>query len=376
MKSIIKLINFFYKVKFTFYIPSSKNILIFDSKGLETISPFIEKKNFNVINARGEELNIYILIKLLLTFKKISYNNYLINYITSVNPKYIIHHSINRKFFLLKKNFPEKITIYIQSEFLNKTEIKFIKKNGLCDYAFLWGKQDVINFKSISKNNPELIGSILNNKFSYTNKKKLDSILFISQFRENKKNRFILNNGKSVNYNLFFKCDIFILKILFDYCNNKNFKLSILLSSKKNTLIEKEKEFYLKHLKSDDISFLSSINKNFGYQNTLKFKKIFFINSTLGFECLAKHKSCFFFSIRNKFLNFNYTNLPIPDNGPCWTSSLNKNKISKRIDQFISNETKEDRKYNYEKYFSKIIAYDKKNKNFKKKINLILSKNY
>ena len=143
MRSIIKLINFFYKIKFTFYKPSSKKILIFDSKGLGTIMPFIKKKNFNVINVRGEELNIYILIKLLLTFKKLSYNNYLLNYVASVNPKYIIHHSINRKFFLLKKYFPEKITIYIQSEFLNKTEIKFIKQYGLCDYAFLWGKQDI-----------------------------------------------------------------------------------------------------------------------------------------------------------------------------------------------------------------------------------------
>ena len=34
----------------------------------------------------------------------------------------------------------------------------------------------------------------------------------------------------------------------------------------------------------------------------------------------------------------------------------------------MSNETKENRKYNYDKYFSKIIAYDKKNKNFKKKL--------
>ena len=178
---------------------------------------------------------------------------------------------------------------------MNKTEIKFIKKYGLCDYAFLWGKQDVSNFKSISKNKPKLIGSILNNKYSPTNKKKQNSILFISQFRENKKNRFILNNGKSVNYNLFFKSDIFILKILADYCNNNKYRLSILLSSKKNILINKEKEFYHKHLKSNEISFLSSTKENFGYQNTLKFKKIFFINSTLGFECLAKHKSCFFF---------------------------------------------------------------------------------
>ena len=105
MRSIIKLINLFYKVKFTFYKPSSKEILIFDSKGLGTIIPFIKKKNFNVINVRGEELNIYILIKLLLNFKKLSYNNYLLNYVASVNPKYIIHHSINRKFFLLKKIF-------------------------------------------------------------------------------------------------------------------------------------------------------------------------------------------------------------------------------------------------------------------------------
>ena len=245
MRSIIKLINLFYKVKFTFYKPSSKEILIFDSKGLGTIIPFIKKKNFNVINVRGEELNIYILIKLLLNFKKLSYNNYLLNYVASVNPKYIIHHSINRKFFLLKKYFPEKITIYIQSEFLNKTEIKFIKKYGLCDYAFLWGKQDVSNFKSISKNKPKLIGSILNNKYSPTNKKKQNSILFISQFRENKKNRFILNNGKSVNYNLFFKSDIFILKILADYCNNNKYRLSILLFFKKKYINKQRKRIYI-----------------------------------------------------------------------------------------------------------------------------------
>ncbi len=375
MKLIIKLIVFLYKTKFTFYKPSLKKILIFDSKGLGAILPFIKKKKFRVINVRGEEVNIFVVIKLFLNLKKINYINYLLEYINLVNPKYIIHHSINRKFFLMKNYFPEIITIYIQSEFINKTEMKFIKKNGLCDYTFLWGKEDINNFQSISKHKPELIGSILNNKFSYKNQKIQNSILFISQFRENKKNRFILNNGKSVDYNLFYKPDIFILKILADYCNKNKLKLTILFSSRKEKLIEKEKEFYSEHLKINKISLLASTKEDFGYINTLKFKKIFFINSTLGFECLSKQKSCFFFSIRNKFLNFNYTNLPIPDNGACWTSSLNKNEILKKIDKFMLNESKEDRKYNYEKYFSNIIAYDKKNKKLKKKINLILSKN-
>ncbi|MDC0914942.1 hypothetical protein OAQ31_00040 [Candidatus Pelagibacter sp.] len=359
MKKILKLFFLLKNIKFTFYRVNQNNILIFDEKGYETIKPFFKGKKHLILKSRGEEINLYIIFKILFDLKSINYISYINKYIEIVNPKYIFHHSVNHRFFFIKKNFPRLKTIFIQSEFIHKTEIIKFKKSGFCDYALLWGKQDLTNFKNISRKSI-LIGSVLNN---YNNEKKIEkyknSILFISQFRENKNNYFQTNTGKIFKYENFMKADRFGFEVFLNYCKLRKKKLYVLFATRTKAKIKKEIEFY-KNKKTNNLIFLKSTKKHYGYKVTQYFNKIFFVNSTLGFECLARNKKCFFLNVRNRFLRFKYINFSIPKNGPNWCNSLDQKIIFNKIDKFMGLEDSQIPKI-YEKYFPNIIYYDKDN---------------
>ena len=64
--------------------------------------------------------------------------------------------------------------------------------------------------------------------------------------------------------------------------------------------------------------------------------------------------------MRNKFLGFKYINFPISKNGPNWSNSLDQKIIFNKIDKFMKLKDAKIPKI-YEKYFPKIIYYDKNN---------------
>ena len=374
MKLLIQFIKSLCSAGFKYSRPKPQKILIFDKKGLSAIKFLLRKKNFSILCVRGEELNWYVIFNLLFNLKKLNLTNYIESYVRFVNPSHIINHSINHKFFTLKKIFPKIKIIYIQSELIHDFEYKNFKKSYKCDHSFVWGKTDKIQFQKHTMSKPELIGSINSNKFNnMTVKMSNEKLLFISQFRVGsaRSNTFTLNTGKKVNHSLYYKPDLLIISILSKYCKINKKKLFILASSREKNKIRIEQSFYKKNLTDHNYKFISSTDKNYGYKVTSKFDKIAFINSTLGFECLAKNKKCVFFHIRNKFLKFNYNKLPFKTRGILWTDSLKEEDIFKKVDALFKINSKIIDKY-YQKYFSKIIYYDKNNLFLKNKINNIL----
>ena len=102
MVKLFKYFLLFKNIKFKYNKIQNTNILIFDEKGCNTIKPFLKGKNYYILKSRGEEINLYIILKMLFEFKKINYDNYLNKNIELINPKYVLHHSVNYRFFSLK----------------------------------------------------------------------------------------------------------------------------------------------------------------------------------------------------------------------------------------------------------------------------------
>ena len=98
----MKLVFLLKNIKFTFYKVNQNNVK-FLMKGYGTSKTFFQGKKHSILKSRGEEINLYIIFKILFDLKSINYINYLNRYIEAVNPKYIFHHSVNHRFFLSKK---------------------------------------------------------------------------------------------------------------------------------------------------------------------------------------------------------------------------------------------------------------------------------
>lgn len=363
-----------FKCKYYFQIPSKKKILIFDEKGSTTLKKIFKFKNYYILSVRGERVNLFIFIKLIFSFQKINLSNYIKLYIELLDPSLVFHHSLNYRFFLLKKNFTSFKTIFIQSEFINKHELKRFKKEFQSDYCFLWGKNDVKNFKKYFQSSYFLTGSLLNNFFYKKKSKNNFKILFISQYREafSENKNFILNNKKIVKAEKMYKPELFLLNNLIKFCKlNKKFKPVILCSMRNKKHISDEINFYKKNLGNEKIAFKYGTNQYFGYKCIYNYKMVVFISSTLGYEFMSSLKPSLFLNIRKFFLGFRYPDFSFPDDGICWTSSIKEELILKKIAQVFFLK-KIDLNKNYNLFFSKVMSFDKNNKKIKKIIKSII----
>ena len=97
--------NLFFKLiraNYKFYFPSQKKILIFDYHGSNYIKKFLPTHDYDILSVRYESFNVPIILKCLLNFK-LSFRNYMKEYIYSVNPKILITNIDTNVFFLSNK---------------------------------------------------------------------------------------------------------------------------------------------------------------------------------------------------------------------------------------------------------------------------------
>ena len=98
MQYIYKVIKILFKAKIIFSLPLKKEIVIFDH-GVDQLQ-FLKKNKFIIFYTRGEEINIYILLKTIFEkgFSNFT-NNYRITFLKFLNPKYIITYRCDNRLF-------------------------------------------------------------------------------------------------------------------------------------------------------------------------------------------------------------------------------------------------------------------------------------
>ena len=340
------------------------------------IPNFDDFRNFKIIYAPNEKINLFILLKTLLTFKFNNLKkNYIENYITFVKPKYIINAVDNNYFFyelyffLKKKNITSIViqngmrTILgdIFSEFENKKNL-----NLGCDFILTMNKEignlflNYLNAKNLS------LGSIKNNNIKIKETKIKKSLVFISQFNEE-----IIQKGfndffqnKYFSGEQFYQAEKIVIKFLINFCKKNNFNFSIISTGGD---IEKEYNFFSSIIsKNYKFEILKKIDNMSSYKYTDKAEYTAFIESTLGYESLARKNKIMGFSIRGNFLGMNKGHSfawPCEEisEGPSWTSKNDINEFA-RIEKFALSSTQKDWDEIYSRYSDKIMLYDDNNK--------------
>jgi surface carbohydrate biosynthesis protein len=280
-----------YNTKFIFFPPKPSKILIFDIYDKEIIKKNLRLSDHSSLFIRGENLNLAIIIKMLVNFQfKMIY--YIYHYIKSVNPKIIITFVDNSIFFYkLKKDFPNIKFIAVQNghrRCVGDIYDNFSKNKEklMADYIFTFGEATGNSYSKYIKFKNYSLGSFRNNFVSIQKKKtkiKKRKILFISQFRK-----------QYINWPSFFNTEEKLLPLISNFCEKNNLKLYI-LGAHKNSEIEKN--YFCKILKKDKLNFINKKNYPKNYKTLDNFNSIVFIDSTLGYEAIARKKksSSFFF---------------------------------------------------------------------------------
>ena len=126
---MLKLLYYFFKSKKVFSKPKESDILIFDNSNIEIFDNYLSEKNYTVMETRKRVVNIFVLIKIILNFRKINGVNYFLTYINIVKPKTILSFTDNHPFLYTIKNFfPNIKVITIQNGMRDENFFQELKK--------------------------------------------------------------------------------------------------------------------------------------------------------------------------------------------------------------------------------------------------------
>lgn len=373
--------------------PSKAKIVVLDKYYFYDYKKFFYKKKINLISTRYEEISIPIFFITFLKWVKSKneltfYQNYLVNFIKHIGPKFIIFFTDHNFFFCnLKKYFPKQIIILFQhalfaNDSFNKI-ISKVKKNKISnrmkvDYSCIYGKHTKKFYSKYLKTKYIITGSLKNNYYDEKIIRKLDkrSLVFISQFRMQKHKYFA--DEKKFKKNSYYNETLYqidILKKILNYCRLKNINFKILSCSIKNNAFEKKYYDYI--LGYNNYHFLERRSFLHSNKTALDYKYFFTFSSTLGYELISLKKNRVIFFSYKKNLNKIKNNIPESfftnrNEGLFWTSRTDKEKIYKMLDFLFNSESKIwDIIRN--KYTKKYVEYKRNNYvlyNFLRKINL------
>lgn len=332
------------KCRFSFIPPKPKKYLIFDLVSEPFLKQYFKKNTYNTLATRFEEINFFIFVKSLFLKEKTKLSlKYILAYIKYAQPTHIITNIDNNlTIFKIKRFFNNKKIIVIQNgirSFQKHYDIKnnlqaYKKMNLRCDYFLILSKRFKNEYSSFIKSRYINTGSINSNmiKISRISNNK---VVYISQFVNSKK---IISNFD------FIKADIVSLKNTIEFCKNKNDKCYIFL--KFGT--KKEIKFYNSIIKSDfkNVVYIFKKSQKDKFRFLDKARLIVTVDSTLGYEMIARNKKVLLLSFRDQFLkkeekrfiHFGKNKNDVVPEGEFWinkSANNGKNIIQKlnRIDQ-------------------------------------------
>ena len=316
-----------------------RNYARLDLKGLNTL----------VYN----ENNIYLLylLKSLIAYLKPKNKfslkeNYFKSLYSDFNAKVAIGHDIELRIFDFKKLSSKTKVIVYQHGFywpMHQARSSQRFKNLKSDFFLIFDKWHKKIFEGV-KTKFIINGSVKNNEIKIKNKKskkKKYDIMYISQFRY--LDKICLTEKKSGYESFIYEnhahamkytdtLEIFILKILNEYCKKNNKSLCVALASNR-------KEKKNKMSQEDEIKFYNQYLDNFktesnnSYEIAEKSNLSICLSSNLGPELLSRGKKVLFLNANTLISDWHFLK---KEEGPFWYKGKNKDKIFKKIKFLLS----------------------------------------
>jgi len=371
-------------------LPKKAQILICDSTNKEVLKPYLKKYTQATLSLRGEFINLPCLI--LSSLKWILWRGdlldaYIDTYIERVKPIVIITATDNNKrFYSISKRFPKLKTIFLQNGLRLKSGDIFGKlsklDNYLVDYMLVTSEAIGKLYLSYISGKFIAVGTLTNNAAITSTKIKTGDVLFISQLSNNVKNDdvfFIKNDGTSISSSVFFSAEIKVLKFLSKWCAENNKMLKI--CGRENSKDNHEEYFYINCLNESKCmwKFIPRKNSYSSYKLVDAAHIVISIDSTLGYEAIARGKRTAFFSCRGDDLEdsscgFGWP-LNLPDSGPIWTNKQNELEFQlPKILNYLNTINENEWKKICQNYKGMIMEFDPGNTQFIELLNQLLSK--
>jgi surface carbohydrate biosynthesis protein len=354
--------------------------LIYDDESFDTFKhclPTLE--NVEVLCTRGEEINVWVAILSLKNYKylKNPVYSYQITYVRKVNPKYMLTHIDNNPlFYKIANKFPAIKSVMIQNgirdDFL-KNEDNYM--DCKVDYTLVHNTSIAEYFASHIKTKALVVGSIRNNAVPIKQLSSKNRVVYVSTYVdiESSENSIIRLPGGAVLSRDFIRIEVEVFQLLEKWCRSKSIDLVIAGAMLNDESANREKKFFsnLTDLKNRQYIKRTSINST--YELIDGAEMVVTIDSTIGYEALARGKKTALLAVRAKNLNQIDRLIGFPriieERFPFWTQDSTMIECERVLDYTWSADVQDWIKMS-ETIIPKLMEYDPKNLILKNLLNL------
>lgn len=364
--------------------PPHRDALIYDRSGTEFLLRILSPEHTEILDIRGESLNVRVLLKMLLG-RQISLYNYACEYIELVNPSIVITFTdTNTNFYRLKTEFPEITTIAIQNgirtNFGPRSDTGFFdllqranqQTNLSVDYMCLFGKAIASKYRPWLNAQFVSVGGLRSNTVNikiHSSARK--GIKIVSQYPPSWTNNSDVcqyYRTHPVSFSKLYEAETYVARFLAQYC--KDHALEFTVCGKRDQSSTDERDFFSRAIGPLPWKFIPRDASASSYESLESASVIVTVDSTLGYEFLGRGSRVAFFSIRGTLisqligvpvedLNFGWP-LQLGSHGSFWTNTPSESEFARVLDYLT---TVEDQEWAREidKYTDDLMVFDQGN---------------
>ena len=269
--------------------------------------------------------------------------SYLKIYVKYVDPILVLTFSDNFSGFYRLSSVVDSIkTMIIQNgtrgAFLDVFDELVPQKDFRVDYICVFGADIGDMYTRYINGDAYVVGSTRNNFYPISTGVKNTEVLYISQYVDSPGDTKILGNvfGQSITFWDYLHFDSEVLQLTNSWCKRNNRKLTIL--PRNFDFCQSEYEYFAMQLSDSNWSYAIKNDEKSTYEIIDQSEIVVTVDSTLGYEALARGAKTAFISSRswNKFtIPFGWPS-NLPRNGPFWSDSLNPLKFDSILDHLAS----------------------------------------
>ena len=348
--------------------PAHSEVLIYDNCNSQILEKYLSSWKTEILHTRGEVINVPVLLSSIFA-KGNRAQVYRDIYINCVMPKLIITLIDNNiSFYSLSLKHPHTKTLFIQNglraytgqnfellDHMPPTKLSQLK----VDYMLTLGDMTGSEYKRFIQGETFSLGSLRNNQIP----KKISpvepgTLAYISQWQPGE---ILMGHIKYTQEEI----DRPIVEFLVEYAKKNNKELVVIPRTKPQSLERKGERAHFNQLTGNECRFLEGIGPYQSYEAIDRAEVIVTLDSTLGYEAIARDKKCAIFSIRTDLLGVSNITFGWPGKfepeGFFWTSR-NSSAAYQRILDYLFKVEQVQWLQDLERFqFHKIMNYDEDN---------------
>jgi surface carbohydrate biosynthesis protein len=368
-----KFYDFFLVPPKTWGRPNKADILIYDACNAEALQPYLAAYQLETLHLRGESISGHCLIKAMLVaefWRGNPIQAYVDAFIRIVAPRLILTYIDNDPgFYTISNRFENITTMLVQNGTRGEVGDVFgyLKPSDRyhVDYMLVHGAAIGQHYNKFVSGNVVPIGSVKNNAVMNTGQIAGKKILFFSQFSCQPVGDapFLFEkDGRPISWVNFYQADMKVVSFLDQWCYENDWQLIVCGRSFRSQ--GPEKVFYASYLRSCKWEYIPRSDIYGSYRLMDSADLAVFIDSTLGYEALARGKrtaalSCRGWPANRHPFKFGWP-ASRPDSGPFWTNEIDTEEF-RRILRYLLTVSDAVWESDRAQYTADLMAYDSGN---------------